>query len=188
MNVHQLSISYLPEQDRILARVNTSENKELQFWVTRRLALGLMPVMERIQTEHAALQGGPATAQLAAADPIAKKAIADFQRNETLRGADFSTPYNAPPVNEPLFGGPLLITDINIAPLDGGRLRLNCIEKLSENPQQRTFELALSQTLAHAFMHLLDLAVVKSLWRTTPQAAAEPSALSSPAAQQGYLN
>ena len=188
MHVSQLSISYLPEQDRILARVNTSESKELQFWVTRRLALGLMPVMERIQTEHAALQGGPATAHMAAADPLAKKAIVDFQRTETLRAADFSTPYKAPAQTEPMFGSALLITDINIAPLDGGRLRLNCTEKLPENPQQRTFELALSPTLAHAFMHLLEQAVAKSLWRSMPQAAAAPSAPPTPATKQGYLN
>jgi len=188
MQVSQLSIGYQPEQDRILARVNTSENKELQFWVTRRLALGLMPVMERIQTEHAALQGGLATAHMAAADPIAKKAIVDFQRTETLRAADFSTPYKAPPENDALFGGPLLVTDINIAPLDGGRLRLNCTEKLPENPQQRTFELALSTTLAHAFMHLLEQAVAKSLWLSFPQTEAVPSALPTPETKQGYLN
>ena len=188
MHVHQLSISYLPEHDRILVRVNTSESKELQFWVTRRLALGLMPAMQRIQTEHAARLGGSSTAHMVAADPIAKKAIADFQRSETLRAADFSTPYKAPPENEPLFGSPLLVTEINIAPLDGERLRLNCTEKLPQNPQQRTFELALSSTLAHAFMHLLEQAVTKSLWRAVPQAAAEPLALPTHEAKQGYLN
>lgn len=188
MHVHQLSISYLPEQDRILARVNTSENKELQFWFTRRLALGLMPLMERFNTELAAQQGGLATAHMASADPLAKKAMADFQRTETLRAADFSTPYKAPPANEPLFGSPLLITEINIAPLDGGRLRLNCAEKLSDNQQHRTFELVLSPTLTHAFMHLLEQAVTKSQWLSIPQAEAGPAARTAPDAKQGYLN
>ncbi len=177
MHVHQLSISYLPEQDRILARVNTSESKELQFWITRRLALGLMPLMERVNTEHAVRSAGPASAHMAGADPLAKKAMADFQRSETLRGADFSTPYKPAPDVEPIFGSPLLITEISITPLAGGQLRLNCAEKLPESEQQRTFDLALSDVLAHAFMHMLERAVTKSQWvGAAPAEAAQPAA------------
>lgn len=188
MHVHQLSISYLPEQDRILVRVNTSDNKELQFWFTRRLALGLMPLLERISTDRAAQRGGPATAHMASADPLAKKAMAEFQRNETLRSADFSTPYQAPPASEPLFGGPLLITEINIAPLAGGQLRLNCTEKLADKPEQRKFDLALSDALTHAFMHLLERAITSSQWRNAGVAGAAPAPVAPPEAKPGYLN
>ena len=38
------------------------------------------------------------------------------------------------------------------------------------------------------FMHLLEQAVTKSLWRAVPQAAAEPLALPTHEAKQGYLN
>jgi hypothetical protein len=188
MQVHQLSISYLPEQDRILVRVNTSENQELQFWFTRRLALGLSPVMERIITETAGHSGGPATTHLAGADPLAKKAMADFNRSATIRSADFSTPYKVPETSQPLFDTPLLITEVNLAPLGGGKLRLNCTEKLSTTPQTRKFELALSDTLTHAFMHLLERAVVASKWREAhtvgPSGEAPPPAPPAP----GYLN
>ncbi len=187
MHVHQLSISYLPEQDRILIRVNTSENRELQFWFTRRLTLGLSPVMERIITETAGSSGGPATTHMAGADPLAKKAVADFNRSETIRGADFATPYKMPEANQPLFDTPLLITEVNLAPLGGGKLRLNCTENLSTTPQTRKFELALSDTLTHAFMHLLERAVVASKWRQahSVEASAEPPP--EPPAP-GYLN
>lgn len=189
MHVHQVSVGYQPEQDRILVRVNASDNKELKFWVTRRLALGLMPLLDRISTERAAQRGGPATAHLASADPLAKKAMAEFQRSETLRRADFSTPYQAPPASEPLFGGPLLITEITIAPMAGGQLRLNCTEKLADKPAQRRFELALSDVLTHAFMHLLERAVAASQWRVVPPADAtqSPAAPATPH-PPGYLN
>ena len=36
MNIHQLSVTYLPEQDRILARVNTTAGEEMRLWLTRR--------------------------------------------------------------------------------------------------------------------------------------------------------
>lgn len=191
MHVRQLSISYLPEQDRILVRVNTSDNRELQFWFTRRLTLGLMPLFERIVTEHAARSGGPATTHMAAADPMAKKAMAEFARAETIRKADFSTPYRTPEANQPLFDSPLLITDISIAPLPEAQMRMRCTEKLGGNPQARRFELALSQQLTHAFMHLLESAVNTSQWRRADAADTIGPSESPPApadAKPDYLN
>ncbi len=189
MQVRQMSISYLPEQDRILVRVNTSDKHELQFWFTRRLTLGLVPLFERIVTEHAARSGGAATTHMGAADPIAKKAMADFVRAETVRKADFSTPYETPQASQPVFPSPLLITDLSIAPLPGARMRMVCTEKLGGDPQARGFELALSQQLTHAFMHLLERAVEASRWRRSDAPGAMHSAGTAPAAvKPDYLN
>jgi hypothetical protein len=173
MNVHQLSISYVPEQDRILVRINTMEGAELHFWLTRRLALGLVPVLDKVATEHGARQGvaGVAPAQVAAMDPMAKKAVAEFQRSETLRSADFSTPYQPAKEAPPLFEQPLLLTEVNITPLANGQLRIACAEKLPparpgmEAAPPRAFQLGLSQQLVHAFMHLLERAMQQSQWR-----------------------
>ncbi len=189
MHVRQLSISYQPEQDRILVRVNTSEERELQFWFTRRLTLGLSPLLERIVTQAAARRGGPATAHLASADPATQKVMADFNRSETIRSADFSTPYQAPAARAPLFDTPLLITEVNIAPIGTGTLRLHCSEKLGGAPPARQFELALSDTLTHAFMHLLERAVGASRWRDNQPVdpASAPPAPNAPA-PPGYLN
>lgn len=186
-----MSISYLPEQDRILVRVNTSDDHELQFWFTRRLTLGLVPLFERIVTEHATRAGGPATTHMAAADPMAKKAMADFARAETVRQADFSTPYQPAATRQQVFPSPLLITDISIAPLPGAQMRLTCTEKLGGDQPPRRFELALSQQLTHAFMHLLDHAVHASQWRNPAQADATRSAgptLAPVATKPDYLN
>lgn len=188
MHVHQMAISYLAEQDRILVRVNTSEHRELQFWCTRRLILGLSPLLERLVTEAAARRGGPATMHLAGADPATKKAMADFSRNETIRDADFSTPYRVAESSEPLFANPLLITEVNIAPLANGALRLQCAEKLSEGPPPRSFELVLSSTLTHAFMHLMERAVVASQWRGAGVAPANADDVAAAKPASGYLN
>lgn len=189
MHVRQMSISYLPEQDRIRVRVNTSESREMQFWLTRRLTLGLAPLMERLVTEAAARRGGPATTHLASADPVTKKAMADFKRNETIRTADFSTPYQVPEASPPLFDSPLLITEVNLAPLAAGALRLKCSEKLADGQQARTFEMTLSDTLTHAFMHLLERAVVASRWREIqPADATQSTTVPAAPPHPGYLN
>ena len=41
MQIHQMSVTYLPEQDRILMRINTTEGEEMRMWLTRRLMVGL---------------------------------------------------------------------------------------------------------------------------------------------------
>lgn len=187
MQVRQMSISYVVEQDRILVRVNTSEERELQFWCTRRLTLGLAPLLERIATQAAAHRGGPATTHLATADAVTQKAMSDFTRNETIRRADFSTPYRVADTSAPLFASPLVLTEVNIASLAGGAMRLQCAEKLGD-AASRTFELVLSETLAHAFMHLLAKAVAASSWRCAPAAESGAGATTGTPRASGYLN
>ncbi len=169
MQLHQLSMSYVAEQDRILARVNTQDGQELRFWLTRRLTLGLTPVLDKVVSDHSARMGaaGIAPAQVAALDPLSRKAVAEFQHSETLKKADFSTPYQPAPKALPQFEQPLLVTEVQLSPLANGQVRISCTEKLPgmEPAQQRNFQLNLSQQLVHAFVHLLERALRQSHWR-----------------------
>ena len=62
-------------------------------------------------------------------------------------------------------------------------------EKLSGAPQARQFELALSETLTHAFLHLLERAVVASQWREIrPPDTQAPAAAPAAPPPPGYLN
>ena len=190
MNVHQLSIAYVPEQDRILVRVNTKQGQELQFWFTRRLTLGLTPLLDRAVAEHAARQGGPATSHVASMDPMSKMAMAQFQRAETLKTSDFATPYKTPEAGVPLFESPLLVTEVNVAPLTNGQMRLSFSEKLTGVAEQRSLQMGLTDPLIHAFVHLLERAVAQSQWRASAQGAPESPA-ADPARGQDkppYLN
>lgn len=187
MNVHQLSIAYVPEQDRVLVRVNTQEGKELQCWLTRRITLGMAPLIDKALTGQVARRGGVDPSHLAAMDEMSRKVVAQFQRNETLKSADFSTPYKAGPAGTALFDTPLLVTEINIATLGNGQLRLHFAEKLAVgNPAHRNFQMALSEQLVQAFVHLLERAVQQSQWRDVP-AASPPAAADGPE-KPGYLN
>lgn len=191
MNVHQLSFSYVAEQDRILARVNTQEGRELQFWITRRLALGITPLIERAVAEQTANKVGVPADQLAVMDALAKKSIAEFRRGESLKQADFATPYKSPVGNAPMFEQPLLVTEMNLAPLKTGHMRMRCSEKLGPEPGNRRFEMVLSEQLAHAFAHLLERALQQSQWREVGIGAMGGVAAQDPsgnADKPGYLN
>ena len=192
MNVHQLSIAYVPQQDRLLVRVNTSQGQELQFWITRRIALGLSQLMDKAVAEHAVARVGLGSQQAATLDQQAKMAITEFQRSETLQKADFATPYKSGTQNQPVFEQPLLVTDVALTPLDNGQLRVAFSEKLSAEQAARGFQLALGDQLLHAFVHLLGQAMAQSQWRDAAPAAAATAPGQSGSAdgvgRTGYLN
>lgn len=163
MNIHQLSVTYLAEQDRIMVRVNTAASQEMRLWLTRRLMLGLWPLLSRLLTEHL-LKLEAAGTSLDTAGEELKKMLTDFRKQEFLQHADFDTPYRS---NQalPLGDEPLLVTDVDAAPLPNGRLRLKFNERPAQATAPRSFQLELEPRLMHGLMHLLEQALVQSHWR-----------------------
>src|SRR4051812_29709210 len=128
MKIHQLSVNYLAEHDRILMRVNTRDSEEMRVWLTRRLLLGLWPLLSKLLTKHL-LKLEAAGTSLDTADEDLKRMLADFRKEEFLRNADFDTPYQESSTELPLGDKPLLVTDVDAAPLPNGRLRLSFNER-----------------------------------------------------------
>ena len=69
MQIHQMSASYVAEQDRVLLRINTVEGEEMRLWLTRRLMAGLAqsgsfaieaPALAAIRAEFAAARADEA--------------------------------------------------------------------------------------------------------------------------------
>src|SRR3569832_1782184 len=108
MKIHQLSVNYLAEQDRILVRLNTAASEEIRFWLTRRLLVNLWPVLTRVATGHL-LRLESAGRSLDTADEDLKLMLADFRKEEFLKEADFDTPYKDEQVTFPLGKKPHLV-------------------------------------------------------------------------------
>jgi hypothetical protein len=181
MKIHQLSVNYLAEQDRILVRINTSGAQEIRIWLTRRLMLGLWPLLSKILTKHM-LQLEAAGTLLDTADEELKKMLTDFRKEEFLKQADFDTPYQERSVTLPLGEEPLLVTDVDAAPLPSGRLRLTFHEKPPSEDKPRNFQLELDPKLMQGLMHLLEQALARSQWREP--LGGPVSAGSAPAAEE----
>lgn len=168
MNIHQLSVNYLQEHDRILMRVNTTNAAELRLWFTRRLALGFAPLLTRLVTQHTATQEAAQSqyiSPLATSDTATQQMMADFKKQEHLQKSDFQTPFKDQPNQLPLGGEPLLVTEVNITPMPSGQMQLVFSEKLPDVSQPRSFTMALEANLTHGLLHLLDKAIATSLWR-----------------------
>jgi hypothetical protein len=171
MNIHQLSVNYIQEHDRILVRINTTAGQELRVWFTRRLALGLQPMLQNIVAQWVAKQEAvklTAVSPTAAADVQTQQMLSEFKREEFLQQSDFKTPYKEPHAL-PLGPEPLLVTEISVTPLPTGQLQISFNEKLplgdgQLNANPRGFRLALEQKLVHGFVHLLEKAVSASQW------------------------
>lgn len=159
-----MSVTYLPEQDRILMRVNTTEGEEMRVWITRRLMVGLWPLLSKMLTEHL-LKLESAGASLDAADEALKRMLAEFRKEEFLRHADFDTPFREEDPRLPLGEDPLLVTDVDATPLAAGPLRLSFNERLNPGEKPRSFQMEMEPRLMQGLMHLLDQALAQAQWR-----------------------
>jgi hypothetical protein len=194
MQIHQLSVTYQAEQDRVLLRVNSTSGEEMRLWLTRRLMLGLWPLLTRLQTDQV-LKMESAGAEIQRADEELRTMLAEFRKEELLQRADFQTPYEDKP-NLPLGAEPLLVTDVDASPLPNGRLRLGFNERAAAGAgagaKPRGFQVELDPKLTQGLMHLLDQALTQSGWRegfarpAAPQTEAE--AAESGESRPRYLN
>ncbi|MES2633946.1 MAG: hypothetical protein V4669_13310 [Pseudomonadota bacterium] len=164
MKIHQLSVTYLAEQDRILARINTDASEEMRLWLTRRLMLGLWPLLSKLLTKHL-LKLESAGTSLETADEGLKQMLADFRKEEFLKDADFDTPYKEQQAQLPLGEEPLLVTDVEASPLPNGRLRLSFNERTPNAQAPRSFQMEMEPKLMQGLMHLLEQALARSQWR-----------------------
>jgi hypothetical protein len=166
MNVHQMSVTYVVEQDRILLRINTTAGEEMRLWLTRRLMLGLWPAL----TNAIAGTAGQPRANTPVVDAAARQMLAEFQRQALLQKSDFSTPYSQQEAALPLGPEPLLVSEVHLTPLAAGaggsqaQLRVHFQEKLSAGTPQRGFQLELAAQLSHGLLHLLERALGEAQW------------------------
>lgn len=157
MNIHQLSLSYLNEQDRILVRINSADAQEIRLWFTRRLCLSWVAVL------RSALD-----ARKAWHDETVPAWVGEFERLQHLKDADFSTPFKGDAQSWPLGSEPLLVTTVSIAPGSDGGMEMRFEECLPGiQRQERSFQAELAPKLVHGFMHLLEQALGTSQWEQT---------------------
>lgn len=172
MNIHQISVTYLQEQDRCLVRINSRSGEEMRLWFTRRLTLGLLPHLH----ETAAAQLRQHTLPGASAAPMEQRRtelLASFQREATAYSGDYRTPFKAEAVNLPLGDEPLLITEVKLALGESGKLDLQLIETTAT--QVRNIALAMNTQLVQGLLHLLGEALKLSQWLDAPAASAAPA-------------
>lgn len=188
MDIHQLSVTYIKEQDRLLVRINATTGEELRLWFTQRMTRGLVPHLHKVVM---ALDASHAV--LADQSEASKQLLSEFKKDEVLKKADFKTPYKAAAKALPLGAEPLLVTEVRLTPLSGGKLQIAFDEKLADVTSPRGFKIAVESQLMHGFMHLLETAIGNAEWPIAMPAGLSGSTtssavLSSDTVRPKYLN
>lgn len=205
MNIHQVSVSYVQEQDRLMIRINGRDGGELRAWLTRRLALALLPVLDKTAADQTRKVAAPQEAATSL-DEQRGQLLTTFQKEATLRSGDFETPYRdqpGPPPDVAVGPEPLLLTEVKVTLMGNGQLRLQLFEKLPGQPTVRDFQVMMDPQLSNGLLHLLHQSVKLSQWLTVPAATAaapndavvqdaapdtEPAELSADLPRPKYLN
>ena len=202
MNIHQVSVSYVQEQDRLLIRINGKEGGELRAWLTRRLGLALLPILSQTTSEQIKKVAEVAlTTAMPAIPPDDQRSqmLAAFETEAALRGGDFETPYQdrqGAPADPVLGPEPLLLTEVKVTLLGSGQLRLQMFEKLPGQEGVRNFQIMMDAQLSNALLQLLHQSVAASQWLHLPAlggasdavSTTEPAELASDLPKPKYLN
>jgi hypothetical protein len=166
MNIHQVSVSYVQEQDRLLIRISGKEGGELRAWLTRRLALALLPILSKTATEQIQKIAAPSE-PVASLEQRRGQMLEAFKKEASLREGDFETPYQSQqdlPGGLPLGPEPLLLTEVQITPMSGGQLRMQMFEKLPGQDEVRNFQVMMDPQLSNGFLHLLHQSLKGAQW------------------------
>lgn len=148
--LHQLTMSYVPEQDRILFRLSTVDKKEYRMWLTRRFVGVLWGALHQTFSRNTEL------ARIV--DKDIQEAVLGMKHQEAVQNTDFETPPVADTTDATSNTGPLLVTGGKVHPgdtvtglsfstADGADIRFN-----------------LNEQLMHAFCHLIITTTVRADW------------------------
>jgi len=160
MRIHQLNVSHNERHDRLLLRLNTQNAEEFRFWLTRRLTLRLMPVLQ--QTVGRMESNAP---QMVAPDPASQQVLTDLKRDAFMQKADFKSAYMEQVQQLPLGEEPMLVTDVQLQ-LQGSAVLLTLQDKGKAPQQVQSCQLNLQSSLLHGLIHLLQQALAKAEWQS----------------------
>jgi hypothetical protein len=155
--MHQMQMSYMPVEDRILFRINTKARQEFRFWMTRRFTSLLWESFARILSEsHPPSQGEEAPTTVK--DPIAESAKQEIKHQEIVSDSDFETQYDES-TYLPLGEEPVLLFSVGVKP-DARGQALFCLHP--ENGEG--IEIALNEQILHSLCKLVADTVAKAGW------------------------
>lgn len=169
MNIHQISVSYQLDQDRILVQINTHTDATLRLWLTRRLTLNLLPGLNQ-----AAARVASNSMPMASQAEANQKMLMEFKKQESVSQADFKTPFKSEATDLPLGAQPLLVTHMQMTPAGNAALQIGFEERLADSSNPRGFQITLESSMLLSFIHLFESAIQTSQWGLLPPPADNP--------------
>ena len=159
--MHQMQLSYVSTEDRLLLRLNTKARQEFRFWMTRRYVMILWHSLNQLlaKEEPAAAAAVPEVPVPALVDPLVEAAKKEFKHQEFVAQADFKTQYQES-TYLPLGDTPALLFSVGIKPAPDGTAML-CM-----HPEKgQGIEMVLNEQILHSLCQLIIDTTTKADWR-----------------------
>ena len=148
--LHQITMSFLAEDDRLLMRVSSTEKNEFHFLLTRRFVNILWPArMTVIEKEDLASKQNLM--------PGARKAVTAMKHQEAIAESNFSQTHDED--TKQLTPNPLLVTSGTVNP---GKQGVTGLTFKTQGGAE--IKISLNKTLLHALCRLLIETTMKADW------------------------
>lgn len=144
-------MSYVPEQDRILFRLATTDKKEYRLWLTRRFIFVLWGALKQTFAKDTELAKF--------VDQDVQNAVLGMKHQEAVQKTDFDTPASDDVVDATSNSGPLLVTGGKVHP---GDTMTGLTFKTADGSDIR---FNLNEQLLHAFCHLIVTTTSRADWK-----------------------
>lgn len=158
--MHQMQLSYVSTEDRILFRMNTKARQEFRFWMTRRYISILWNTLAKLLASNP--DSPEVTAERTAPvmkDPIVESAKQEIKHQELVSKADFETQYQES-TYLPLGEEPALLFSVGMKTGPEGNPLL-CM-----HPEKgQGIEMALNEQILHSLAKLIVDTTTKAGWR-----------------------
>jgi len=155
MSIHQISVAYQLDQDRLLLRVRSVSGELFELWLTRRMMLRLWQPLQK--TAVAASLG------LASRDsmilPEAQDMMRQTLRRQAMEKAELRFAFDENARQRPLGDEPMLVAAVDIR-----RETIGQVELVLRDTRQRSMSLRVSPDLLSNLLSLLEEALQRSQW------------------------
>ena len=147
----QMQIRYIKEEDRLLLRMNTANQEEFRFWLTRHFTQLFYPLLEKTQHSSPEVKTQTTTSN--------KKAVLEFQQQKAKSQVQYNTTFAPTPKTYPLGDRPILISKASFK----AKGENNYLLQMSATDNKGiTFNL--DQNLLHVFSALIIDTLPKTNW------------------------
>lgn len=105
---HQVQLKFVPEEDRLLLRINTKEKELLEFFITRRFLKVVWTPLSQVLLSDPAFK---------AYDEPAQKAVFAFEHEKKMTGASVEKKFEETETTKLMASTPLLLTTAQVLTL-----------------------------------------------------------------------
>jgi len=148
-SIHQMQMSFVPLQDRLLFRLSTTDQAEFRFWLTRRYVQlfwsALLQQLEMAQPYQ---------------NPDIRATVAATQHQQVIANTDFKTAYHEKEITQfPLGEEAILVSRLQFKRTEQGT------QILCMHPDQgQGLEIAVDNRLMHSLCSLLSQCLKIANW------------------------